>query len=259
MNIKELKLKIDILVEEINSLSAQNLVYPDQQKIVKENITIRGEKGTHFYRTSLYIQPHKSSNKIDICLHGKLLEKEMYKFVSDLCGKQCDGYKQPNDRAPYWRIGIDDFHVVKEVAYQYAGLKSPKEYFSKSSNDKIVHDIQNIIYPEEVTNTEELYEGIKKQIIINSYERNLEAREECIKYYGPKCSVCNFDFYEKYGEIGLNFIHVHHLIQISSIGKNYKINPIKDLKPVCPNCHAMLHKRNPSYTIEELKIIMSNA
>lgn len=61
------------------------------------------------------------------------------------------------------------------------------------------------------------------------------------------------NFEKKYGEIGSNFIHVHHDVEISTIGEEYEIDAINDLKPVCPNCHAMLHKRKPAYRIEELK------
>ena len=44
---------------------------------------------------------------------------------------------------------------------------------------------------------------------------------------------------DSYGEIGEGFIHVHHIIPVSRlvIEKDYKINPIEDLIPVCPNCH----------------------
>ena len=65
--------------------------------------------------------------------------------------------------------------------------------------------------------------------------------------------VCNFNFEKTYGDIGKGFIHVHHLNQISTIGEGYQINPIEDLRPVCPNCHAMLHQKNPPYPIDELK------
>jgi 5-methylcytosine-specific restriction enzyme A len=56
------------------------------------------------------------------------------------------------------------------------------------------------------------------------------------------------------GDIGKGFIHVHHLTQLSDIGQGYEVDPVKDLRPVCPNCHAMLHKKNPPYTIDEIKL-----
>lgn len=52
------------------------------------------------------------------------------------------------------------------------------------------------------------------------------------------------NFEKVYGEIGKNFIHVHHIEFISSFeGKEHELNPIEGLIPVCPNCHAMLHRK----------------
>ena len=90
--------------------------------------------------------------------------------------------------------------------------------------------------------------------MVTKYERNPYARKTCIDYYGLSCYVCQFNFENKYGELGKDFIHVHHLKQISEIGKQYIINPIDDLRPVCPNCHAMIHKRKEPYTIDEIKM-----
>jgi len=115
----------------------------------------------------------------------------------------------------------------------------------------------NFSFPEEVEQgQEEILEGAVRRVTVNAYERNPEARRQCINHYGTKCFVCGFDFVEKYGEIGNDFIHVHHLKQISEIGVTYQINPIQDLRPVCPNCHAMIHKRKPPYTIEEVKAFL---
>ena len=76
---------------------------------------------------------------------------------------------------------------------------------------------------------------------------------QCIEYYGAKCVVCGFSFPSLYGEIGDGFIHVHHLTPLSEVQGEYEVDPIKDLRPVCPNCHAMLHRSNPPYDIKELE------
>jgi len=111
------------------------------------------------------------------------------------------------------------------------------------------------VYPDEIDSTVYFHEGTPKQVTVNVYERNPEARAICIQRYGAICSVCSLDFGKKYGEIGKGFIHVHHLKPLS-VRKGYELNPIKDLRPVCPNCHAMLHKRKPEpYTIAELKVM----
>jgi len=113
----------------------------------------------------------------------------------------------------------------------------------------------NIIYPDELEN-QTLSEGSKKQVIVNAYERNPRARQECIKYYGSKCFTCGFDFEKKYGKIGRGFIHVHHIKPLSEINEKYEVNPIQDLRPVCPNCHAMIHKKKPAYSIEEIQSLL---
>jgi 5-methylcytosine-specific restriction protein A len=110
-------------------------------------------------------------------------------------------------------------------------------------------------YPEELPEVVEMefYEGLKKTVIVNSYERNSKARELCVKHWKAICVICDFDFEKAYGEIGKGFIHVHHLTPVAQIGKTYQVDPIKDLIPVCPNCHSIIHKKEPPYSIEEMK------
>lgn len=111
--------------------------------------------------------------------------------------------------------------------------------------------------PEETDPAKTYFEGTTRQIRVNVYERSAEARTICITYYGLNCGVCDFNFEDTYGEIGKGYIHVHHLKPLAEIGKSYELNPIKDLRPVCPNCHAMLHQKKPAFSIEELKKYLS--
>ena len=104
---------------------------------------------------------------------------------------------------------------------------------------------------------EQLFEGAKKIIVINAYERNPKARKLCIEHWKAICAVCDFDFEKKYGEIGKGFIHVHHLTPVSKIGEQYEVDPINDLRPVCPNCHSMLHRQDDTLSIDELKLIVA--
>lgn len=112
---------------------------------------------------------------------------------------------------------------------------------------------------EEISTVEdkrEYYEGLLKKALNNKYERNPLARRLCIEYHGAYCSVCGFDFNIKYGELGKGFIHVHHIIPIASIKKSYVIDPKKDLIPVCPNCHWMIHSKKIPITVDELRSII---
>jgi len=124
----------------------------------------------------------------------------------------------------------------------------------------IIKDYENnIIYPDEINNQDNnsLFEGAKKQVIVNIYERDAKARKQCIEEYGYSCIICGFNFEKIYGEIGKNFIHVHHIKPLSEIKEEYKVNPVEDLRPVCPNCHAMLHKKSPAYSIEEIQTLLA--
>ena len=97
-----------------------------------------------------------------------------------------------------------------------------------------------------------LPEGAARAVTVNAYERNAVARQKCIAHYGASCAICGLKFGERYGPAGEGLIHVHHLTPLASIRKRYRVDPVRDLRPVCPNCHAMLHRKEPAYTLEEL-------
>ncbi|MGB7470785.1 MAG: hypothetical protein WBW58_15575, partial [Candidatus Acidiferrum sp.] len=112
------------------------------------------------------------------------------------------------------------------------------------------------VFPDEVEEEEanRLPEGAVFERLVNAYERNPLARQECIKKYGTNCYICGFSFGAIYGAAMDGFIHVHHLRQLSEVGKHYKVNPIADLRPICPNCHAVIHHRSKQpYSIDEVQ------
>jgi 5-methylcytosine-specific restriction protein A len=74
--------------------------------------------------------------------------------------------------------------------------------------------------------------------------------------YWTVCCVCGFDFVATYGEVMAGFTHVHHLKPLATIGGGYQLDPVQDLRPVCPNCHAVIHRREPPYTIEEVRQLL---
>lgn len=100
------------------------------------------------------------------------------------------------------------------------------------------------------------YEG--NQLISTSkrYERSPLNRALCIEVHGVKCKICGFDFANMYGELGDDFIHIHHIVPLSEMQGNYRVNPYTDLIPVCPNCHSMLHRRVPTLMPDDLRNII---
>ena len=108
------------------------------------------------------------------------------------------------------------------------------------------------IFTDEYPVGAEFTEGTRTQVLVNRYERDRNARDACIAHFGAKCVACGLDFGVKFGLLGEGFIHVHQKVPVSEIGANYVVDPVRDLIPVCPNCHAMIHRRNPPLTLEEL-------
>jgi len=99
-------------------------------------------------------------------------------------------------------------------------------------------------------------EGKKSLLLVERSERNRDARNECIRYYGSTCRVCGFNFSQVYGDIGEGFIHVHHLQPLSKSRKRHQVDPIRDLIPVCANCHAMFHHSKRRLTVKKLRDIV---
>ena len=104
------------------------------------------------------------------------------------------------------------------------------------------------------TKESELHEGTEEYTTSLKYERNPKARAACLAAHGTVCAVCGIDFSKAYGPEFAGTIEVHHIVPISQIGKDYVVDPVKDLVPVCPNCLTALHsKKGGVYTVEELK------
>lgn len=149
------------------------------------------------------------------------------------------------------RSHIDYYSELRKV-----NLYSIEQIYNKHKKKLESLRVDGTLNGDELDDSKNYLEGQKKLILVNAYERNVEARRKCISHYGTSCQVCGLNFGKLYGELGEGFIHVHHLKLISTIGEQYKVDAINDLKPVCPNCHAMLHRKNPPLTIAELKEFM---
>lgn len=78
-------------------------------------------------------------------------------------------------------------------------------------------------YPDELTVPEQYTEGARKLITVNAYERSAEARKACIRHHGTVCKGCEFDFGKTYGDLGKDFIHVHHIRPLTTIRESYKL------------------------------------
>jgi len=178
--------------------------------------------------------------------NSHLRQPQVQKLISWKEGQKIFLFTRTNDRDPW----------------TFEGTVKAKEYFD-TRPVKIIWEFENYPYEtlEEGTKASEdtvLYEGAVSKVTVNKYERNPLARRICIQHFGAFCNVCDFDFYVTYGDIGKGYIHVHHIIPISDLGKEYQLVPETDLIPVCPNCHSVIHKRKPIFSVEEIKQLVEN-
>ncbi len=145
----------------------------------------------------------------------------------------------PESSIEHGLINEIEAHLL-EVATSIIVVLLPRPTNSYSNPDEVVG------YPEGATST----------VLVNRYERDPRNREAAIAIHGYRCLVCEFDFHLAYGELGEEFIIVHHVVPVSQIGTDYVINPANDLVTLCANCHSMIHRQDPPLTLDELRTFL---
>jgi 5-methylcytosine-specific restriction protein A len=92
---------------------------------------------------------------------------------------------------------------------------------------------------------------------VNRYERDPDSRRVCLAFHGTSCAACGFSFEVSYGDAGTGAIEVHHVVPPAMLRSGYQLDPVADLVPLCPNCHAMAHHGVASpRTVSELRNII---
>lgn len=174
--------------------------------------------------------------------HIRLIEEEGYRLMT-FPMKYSDERKDEDGIGP---AKIEDFTPV---------LSERK--LTKIGNAWYASDRSNAsTLAEEISTPEKYAEGAKVSVTINAYERSAAARKACIQHHGTMCAACGIDFKKIYGAIGEGFTHVHHIVLIGAVGDLYEIDPVQDLIPVCPNCHAMIHRVDPPLTLAQLRLLL---
>lgn len=180
-------------------------------------------------------------------------EGRMYNILAKQDDVKCIKEKERNFVVP--RAKTSDFGFG-QTNYWFANEPAAKDFIQNvlAYIDRTLPDNRN---PFDELPSEYSESGIAKKVPVNKYERNREARERCLKKYGAKCAICGFASGEQYGEQFAGVIQVHHIVPISEIKADYKINPDTDLIPVCPNCHMILHTKSKTTgkepTIDEVR------
>lgn len=87
--------------------------------------------------------------------------------------------------------------------------------------------------------TTRITEGGVKKTFSTTYERDQRLRREALKINGYSCLACGFNFEDHYGQVGKDFIEVHHMIPLAEGERESDPN---NLIPLCSNCHRMIHR-----------------
>ena len=186
----------------------------------------------------------RNGNKGDITTFLRLEKLASYELFTEQNFQNFKG----NDSL-HKLIGGNDTDAKYIMQYLYNRVK-------KDIVDKATEDEHDFGYEGRVLDKE----GNKIIVEVNRYERSRKLRKECIREHGNKyeCLICGFNFEKMYGDRGKEFIHIHHKVPLKEMGKEQIVSTQK-LIPVCPNCHAMLHRGKELLDPEELrKIIEEN-
>ncbi len=180
------------------------------------------------------------------------------------------------DKARY--VGIDFDVLSEEPLIEWSTLMEPPlsgfRWATQMSGIRLPLEVASAVeelwsqatagsgvgFPDERSSLEAGQEGARQQVWVNRYERNPRLRAACIEHYGLSCVVCGMSFERRYGPVAATYIQVHHLDPLSNVAGPHEVDPIEDLRPVCPNCHAVIHLRGDlPYSIEEVKQFLSKS
>ena len=266
------------IISEIRFLQMGHAVFATYEEVKNFILnTMPGRGGTYYYMKTKMDCPENTfvlfqygGELIGYAVLVNTVELDEPLIFAD--GNEYNGYYQfaPNS------ITLLNNPITKD---EFASIDSNFKAFSQSPQKKVVGLLPaifgiinskdgyvksspfNASLPEEIEEQDvgNLIEGAKKQVMVNAYERNPHARIACINHYRKKnngrlkCEICGFDFGKVYGDAFIEKIHIHHLVEISSIGTEYEVNATQDLIPICPNCHMIAHSKKPAYTPDEIK------
>jgi predicted HNH restriction endonuclease len=167
-----------------------------------------------------------------------------------------------NCRWEHYREVKWDFTFSKiEFLRSESPFRYRRETLLKMDKEMIefVQKYENIISDIKSLEFEYGIEGKSKQMTVSTYERDPRVRKRALEIHGFICKVCGFNFYEQYGDIGKDYIEVHHEEPLSSFNGEHKVNPETELTVLCSNCHRMIHRnKNKKIKSDELKLLLKN-
>ena len=127
------------------------------------------------------------------------------------------------------------------------------DYISRMLNEN-----ENILLESTVDEYGEGKRQLKQHIVRERNPMLVQAAKKKFKQeHSGKlfCEICGFDFFSTYGDIGEDYIEVHHKKPVSKMKEGEKTK-IQDVAVVCSNCHKIIHRKKPWLTVEQVKKIV---
>ncbi len=206
-------------------------IYYENRNCGYINETVLQRKGVLGY----HFQPHGQST--DAC--PRQLDGKLFEFMTSRYECSADALDvQRTSRNTY--LIFRDANVALRVLAADAGVPLPEDVHVVRTGARYV-------------------EGRLVDVVMTYRERSEQARSACLSAYGFDCVVCGVNLKRKYRGMDRELIHVHHEDPLSQAKGSREFDPIETMKPVCPNCHSVIHSRTVPYSIEEVRTMLLHA
>lgn len=152
--------------------------------------------------------------------------------------KLSGGYISKNFIKSYSLCKTPDFNSFPKLkTLKYRPSKEKQEYYT----------VEGVI-------VERIYKDRKRdrKLIQLKINQHLE------KNGNLNCEICGFSFENIYGLVGEKFCEVHHIRVLSENNEGELTITLDDLAILCSNCHRVIHKKRPAYTINEVKSLINS-
>lgn len=182
--------------------------------------------------------------------HGGTAKQRLYNlgFINVLDIKDKNSRETILNAFINWAKKVDKYPILEKFERDQKDSKRFELLVHKSLLNE-----QDKFAPKVKSNQELLDEGFLYQIYKEVKYRNKKIVALAKEHHGTNCAVCDFDFAKTYGTHGEGFIEMHHLYPIAEGARK---TSVEDLRPVCANCHRMLHRGKELLSIEKLKGII---
>lgn len=165
-------------------------------------------------------------------------------MVHDVNGKVGDGFIPEYRRLHPEASGLSDKEIIETERKACLACSDWQRLYDYAGIDEVAPATVNRLAEMESARVFEEGGRIVKELVKET-QRSKEARAACLAAKGYRCIVCEQDLEELYGVPGI--IHVHHLNPLADGDEQRTTDPIRDLVPVCPNCHAVIHSKKDGH------------